>query len=45
MSIEERPRGHDEEECEGGSRKADVEGKLDVLEEETDNERDGLDRC
>ena len=45
MSIEERPRGDDEEECEGGSRKADVESKLDVLEEETDNERDGLDLC
>ena len=42
MSVEEGPRGHDEEEGKRSSAEANVECKFDILEEEADDERDGL---
>jgi len=42
MSIEERPRGYDEKAGESSSAETDVECKLDILKEETDNEGDSL---
>jgi hypothetical protein len=44
--VVERPRGNDGEECECGAAKSDVDSKLDVLQEVSDEEGDGLDvRC
>lgn len=45
MLVVERPGRNDNQECEGSASEGDEDGELDVLQEVTDDERDGLDNA